>query len=991
MSKIQKAIFYFPDGEGTKIETPIIRDSLTFSEVLHNKLKSSTSQCGFQVPFSIELSDKLKTTINFERVKVELKDGNDDNIATYALEKTVAFTKTQKNQPIQLNCVDFSFRLDESLPRTVVMISKTVTEVIMNLCKEIEFTDFGSINIQNRLPYFVAKEGDKVKDILSELCYEYLNVYYFDPNGRLCTREIFNDIPSNLAAIEQKLDGTNLREKIQITAKEHEADYVSASYNKVEFFSNTLLFSDTQNGTEQDKCKIEIEPYYWMFASSEEMESLNANTPKDNLLKYDSTLGEVLYVSGIRGDLSFDNGIKYNLSRLDAEGNDLIDQCRLSAFNNSSVKRYCRKLDIYGDAFIATSLDTVVSSTGTKQKEIELKYITDKSTAEKFCKGVADYYRWANFDITAKSYEDFEVGSYVRITDYGIGTYYGRIVKKTRTLKNDCLEYAIETIADYEPCEIEKSKSERNSSANAASGSKGATGEVGASGIFVFMEQSSAAFAVDQNEKAEEYTLIVPIHCLCNGMEMPFKVGAIVNPYGMEITDYEDDDGHYLKIHVLKDAVIGKGSFNVPIIYTEVNKVLVYGGSEYALGNQNKIAYGQYLFDDDSISTFNLVFTYQSSRMGIYRGGMDSLEKFLDPEEMEEYQLHRGDWFTWVGLEETHQVYNNVECTFVPAKVYYWNGLYWEEDTNMEHNSVALSDVLSTAEDAIAKNNSDVNTMLNRLVSNQIFVKQLVASNAFVNALFARNIMIAGGGWIQSEGYDGKTTGFRLNANGTFECINGVFNGAIDSGPLKLNRTSAGIYTIVKNTGTNLYQLYEELTQNGIFSGDYVITGAFSGKSASRLSVSVDTNVSTTEMIYVTSRKENTLTLPSGGVNIPGVGYVPTFTTTKYWTSTYNKYHCTNTTYSVTFTTNNGTWSGTKVVKTYEEESDLTGGDLSEYNKPNYESGQTTYGGKTTGMTDITFGEDTMTFKLMNLPSAKLPTLTKGCIYQEDGILKIVT
>lgn len=161
-----------------------------------------------------------------------------------------------------------------------------------------------------------------------------------------------------------------------------------------------------------------------------------------------------------------------NINKFDEDGNDLLTQASLWAYNGTSKSLYVRKLDIYGNAYIATATETVVSSTGTKIKEIELKYVYDKDKAQKFAVNLANYYRFCNFEITAKSFYDFDLGSYIKVSDYGIGTYYGRIIQKKRTLKNDCIEYKIETITDYTPAQIEKLKSTKQN-VNAAGAIRG--------------------------------------------------------------------------------------------------------------------------------------------------------------------------------------------------------------------------------------------------------------------------------------------------------------------------------------------------------------------------------------------------------------------------------------------------------------------------------------------------------------------------------------
>ena len=738
---ISKAKFYFPNGE--EKESEIIKDSYNFQEIFHNGLKAADGSCSFKIPFNVEISNLFQSEINLGKVKIEIKDKDGININTYYCKDTLQIEKTQKNQPISIQAISPSFFIDETLKRTVVMLGKTVAEIIKALLKEIEFVDVRTIPIYNRLNYFTANEGDKVKDIITELLFEYGYVSYFDSDGFFNARSLFDEMPEDTALITQAFDGTNLREKVIIKAKTHEADYVAASYNKVEYFTNTLIFSDTQNADKNNKCKTEIKPYYCIFESTEERdERLKNNTGwKENYCEYDSTNGKVLYVSGITPDVYFDKGIEYSISRFDKDGNDLIDKCCLKAYNGTNETLCCRKLDIYGNAWIATELNTVVSSKGTKQKEFDLKYIQNKQDAENFALNVANYYRFSNFEITAKSYVDYDLGSYVKITDYGIGTYYGRITQKKRTLKNDCIEYQIETITDYTPAEIEKTKNTRNgtNAATAIKGDKGDKGDPGQDGssLFVYLEQSSAVFNVDDIGKVEEAEVEIPIHVICDGVELPFKIGTLEKIDGLTIEEYINEESHGIRVRTTKDYLLENGTFDIPIIYTEVTHAYIYGdrSKNYAIGLRNSgIGFGSFTLDETSITDYNLVFTYSTARLALYRGAKNKIDGFLDPNT--DFNLHRGDWFTWTG-EEISETYNGVKVTFKTAKVYKWNGSYWEEDSNLEHQMTAFSDVLSVAGQKLELNNGYIKDLLERLATNDAFLDRL--NNDVMAQLLAEN------------------------------------------------------------------------------------------------------------------------------------------------------------------------------------------------------------------------------------------------------------
>lgn len=441
-----KAYFYFNDGTQTKeISSEIITDSFSSTEIYHNNLKPADNNLSFKIPFETEISNYLKTFINYD-VKVQIKEES-KNLFTGYLKKSVNFEKAQRNQPISLSVVNPSYFLDITTNKSIAMLNKSVSDIIRYLLELADFKEIGStLAISDRLSYFALEEGANIKTTISELCYEYGYTFYFDNEGLFQIYPLFSDIPADRNTIKQKFDGTNIREKIKITAKEHEADYVEAKYNKVDFFTNTLLFEDTQNADKSNKCLIEVLPNAYVFDEEK------------NNLDYDNTNGDVLYVKSITPQVKYDNGLSFSLSRFDEDGNDLLTSARMVCKNPTSKSLFIRQLDIYGDAFICSSYNSVVSSTGTKKKEIELKYIYNEEKASEFALNLANYYRYSNFTIQLKSQTDYKLGSFVSVEDYGTGKFYGRITKKEKKLSEKSYSYTIETINDFEPAVIEKTQ-----------------------------------------------------------------------------------------------------------------------------------------------------------------------------------------------------------------------------------------------------------------------------------------------------------------------------------------------------------------------------------------------------------------------------------------------------------------------------------------------------------------------------------------------------
>lgn len=864
---IKNAKFYFPDG--STFVSDIIKESYQSHEILHNKLMSADGSCSFKIPYNTEIANNFKTQINLDKVKVEIKDERNQNIHTFYVKDSLSFEKTQKNQPISIQAISPSFFLNEDLPRTVVMLSKTVEAIIKNLLKEINYKGRISIPIYNTLPYFVAEEGDSVKSVINELLFEYGYVGFFDKDGNFTARDLY-DIPEDTKMITEYLDGKSLREKIKIDVTEHEADFVSANYNKVEMVTDVLLFSDTQNADENNKCKIEIKSGYYMFESDDEKNTrlkTSYTNEKVNLLTYDSTLGDVLYASRIVPNVKFDDGIDYKISRFDEDGNDLVNQASLVAYNRGGSTAYCRQLEIYGDAFVATSYDSVVSSKGKKEKQFDLKYIYDKNTASTFATNVANWYRWSNFKLTVKTHNDYELGTFLKVFDYGIGTYYGRIISKKRTLKTSSIEYEIETINDFIPAQIDKSSSHINSTngsgAVGVAGIDGAKGEAG-DATLVYLERDSLVLGIDGDGYTVPYTYEIPIHIVANNQEMPCRIGQVTGvPMGMSVKPRYEKASNAQRLIITMDGSQGikeSGSITIPIIYKEVETG--YRLSRHAPfynvfhNSKRNLPYGTWKYKvPEKITTYQLSVDWTVARAGIYRGAKNTISGFLVDGNT---PVYFGDYFTWTNsksafwsspytsedvlgktdeeLAEWNKNFKGYWCIFKPATVYKWNGVKWVEDKSNEHNSTAFTDIMATCTNVLNANTSTVDEFLNNLVANTAFIKKLLATEAFITNLFASRILLTTGGSIEgcySEDANGNpTSGFKLSADGKLKCVNGVFKGQIDatsgwfsgnidSGPLHLQATPAGELSLQMSGSEWGYDLYTKLMRADILPGTY--------------------------------------------------------------------------------------------------------------------------------------------------------------------------
>lgn len=999
-------VFYFGEN-GDDIKTAdIIKDGFQLSEIYHNELKPADNGVKCKIPYDMQIADALKININRD-IKIRIEDVDRDgvrkNIFVGYLQKSAKFEKTQRNQPISLNIVSPSYFLDKTLDSAIVAVSKSVEYIIKALLKKANVNEYGKIKIPQVLPYFSAEKGKSIKAILTELCFEYGKSYYFDNNGVFQLCELFSDLPLNLKDIKQTFDGSNCLEKITITAKEKDADAIRATFKGVEVFNNTLLFSDTQNAKDSDKCQIEIQPNKYIFDE------------KYNKLKYDSEHGTVLYVKSIKSDCIFDSGVEWNIERFDQDRTDLLTEACLTAKNTTGSKRYCRKLDIYGDAFIQTKINTVVSSEGTKEKEFTLEYIYDSEDAKDFARNLANYYRYCNFVLTLKSAVDYPLGSFVTVNDYGIGTYIARITKKTKKLTEKAISYTLENISEYEPCTAQEYASAIDSAVNKSgkngiAGKQGEAGEKGEAGstIYCYLENDNVTFGVDPEGKTQGFSADIFAHVISNYKELPFKIGKIGFARGMTITPLWKCPAVKNGIHIELEKgteLTGQGSIKIEVIYNDIEESHLYGritdkSARLFKDHKLKRAFGGFTYKKNIVPViYELELQWTLTKIGVYRGAMDSIHGFLEPDT--ETPLYYSDYFTWTATTNATAEYNGHSVTFEPSCVYKWNGAYWEKDDSDEHNSTALSDVLKTNAAFLSQNNSTVDLFLKRLVTNNAFIDKLVANTAFIQKLFAEHIVINQTGDIKSAVFD-KQTGFCLSASGQFTCVNGDFNGSIHTGALIVENKTPGTIAFKANAGKSFYDIWEYLRQNGVFEGEHSIRGTFNGLEVKSISFKITSSEFTGSTQYKVFRADHN----HGFWVKHGHGWASFSTWENHDYDVYNLYTINTYRSGVIFyvTTTNGNqksfsgydYSQTRVDNGRYERHDGTCpssanrwlDDVARVSSaPATRSWRT---GNTSGICDFVLDEDCATLCLKNIPRANYSGMPKGTVYADgNGVLRI--
>lgn len=423
----------FTFSDGTVIESAYITDSLTITRRYHNKLNTTLDSARLTVEYSEALANKIKSDAdNYIYVQIYY---DDDIKFTGYLRKTFTFNKTQKNQPIALEVVSVGDKLNKECDEAIVLIDTTVAEILETIYEKTG-VDVRASSLVTDILCFVINEGDNFQKVVDQLLFEMGYSYDFAADGTFVLYPLFN-LPES--TVSQTFNGTNCLNQITVKQTETEFNGCSAKWQKKELKQDTLLYEETEGQSDINSCSVEIKSHEYMYSGESE---------EDFELQYGSSLGKIIHV--VNAELDADG---LYLSHLQTTFENRNTYAYWKCYNPTTVASLYTKFRIYGDAYIATADNITKTTNGTKLKEIELKYLNDDNAIQTFVEKVADYYRYSQNEITVTSKTDYAIGSFVTVTDNGMGTYTGRIIAKTYGARGT-IGYIIESIDSYQPAEV---------------------------------------------------------------------------------------------------------------------------------------------------------------------------------------------------------------------------------------------------------------------------------------------------------------------------------------------------------------------------------------------------------------------------------------------------------------------------------------------------------------------------------------------------------
>lgn len=191
---------------------------------------------------------------------------------------------------------------------------------------------------------------------------------------------------------------------------------------------------------------------------------------------------------------------------------------------------------------------------------------------------------------------------------------------------------------------------------------------------------------------------------------------------------------------------------------------------------------------------------------------------------------HLGDWFLWNSNTTSMSgllLYKGYvyKCTKASGfDVYSWQSLNPADTTNSSYYMSCLSDLLQQTD------------VIGSGTFNTLFANAFFANSASITALKTKTIELSGDdGLIKSEDYiaGGDTKGFLLKSDGTFECVDGTFNGTLSgatgefNGYLKRSGIGERIIGFVSFVNTSAIDT-DYITRMAGYQADSTIVTAYS-------------------------------------------------------------------------------------------------------------------------------------------------------------------
>ena len=595
--------------DGDYIDTPaVLFSDFKKKELIYNDLDPSDSVVYCYFMPNITFLNNLRTYSGYPKVKIT-KEGSD--YFTGYLRINYEIAKKNILQPVKVDIVSESFLLKRKIGSCINLTSSpyvcnsanTSNSIVHILLAKAGITDYTLPDLDATIPrfyYSVDDDDDTYHNVLTTLLYEYGYIFSFDASGKFILYKLFTEVTPTPT---QVFSGSNIIDEIKQTRAEETYEKVSVQYYVVSTLTNKIVFEDTTNAGDGYACKIEVSPLSYM-GDNEEYETST----------YSVSEGEVLGCSDLTLNITKQTGIGVVSQELGQTSSIL------SIYNSDTTySKYIFRLQIVAGTCVvktATEYSKIIRVTDSdKYLKYESKYIYNKTYADALATNLSNYYQYCDFTYELKSLDSFAIGSYVTVTETGIGTSVCRIIGKETDENTDVISYTLEAVSEYVEATIVNMTK-------------------GISNVITSTSNTAAAVALALSSDGELQTSITSASMLTDidttgdGLYLTKTFMGLVSG-GIKTVDIENtgsikigNSSSYLSYNTTNGLyIVGNGSFTGSVTATTgtlttltVNGVITVGtggsivGTGYSFGATSSTI-GGYSITASTLSATNLVLT----------------------------------------------------------------------------------------------------------------------------------------------------------------------------------------------------------------------------------------------------------------------------------------------------------------------------------------------------------------------------------------------
>lgn len=453
-----KLTFRWPNDSSTQ-DSEFILDDYSYTQCYYNELLPADNYASVSIPWDTDIANKLRL-LKDDNIGAVIYDDDDNPIFTGYIDNGIDFTKSQRLKPISLKLINSSFLLRQAIGETFAIKNSTVKSIVIQLLARLGGILSNTFDIPAVVPVMIIHEDEEYYEIIETLLFEYGYVFDFDNNGKFTVLPIFNQ-PSTVANI---FNGSNIRRQVQEIFNKREFDYIRTKFNSVSINPNDLVYDDT--------AEKEVPPGLYF---GHESETGTAQLVDNGAVycEYQSSKGDVLWADISPNDFTILTNFSsaFIIEKDGTIGGDIPTYLgnkgtsyAFRAKNNSTYTAKIREIKAIGTSYTGITCYEV-SKNGSLLKEYDSKYLQDRSNAASFTRNLSNYYRYSSIKLKLESYDDFPYGSFVTVSEAGIGEITARIVRKTYKL-NTPIAYELESVTDFIPASITGEETHGTSSAN---------------------------------------------------------------------------------------------------------------------------------------------------------------------------------------------------------------------------------------------------------------------------------------------------------------------------------------------------------------------------------------------------------------------------------------------------------------------------------------------------------------------------------------------